>query len=577
MYIDIVPNRNSPPAILVRESKREGGKIVKRTIANISDFPPEAVAALALAFKGKKLVDPTEAFEILRSRAGGHVRAVRQAMKRLEMDTLLSSRPCREREVALAMIAQRLLRPASKLESAALFGDTTLAEDFGVEGVDEDGLYEAMDWLVERQDRIEKKLAGRHLGENSTAFYDVSCSSYHGSHCPLAVRGYNRDGLKLPSIVYGLLADPEGRPVSIQAYPGNTADPKTVPDQVDKLRESFGLSHFIIVGDRGMITQTQIETLRKTPGIGWISCLRSEAVRKLVMPSDPSDAPLFSNTDLAELTHPDFPGERLVACYNPFLAQDRADTRTELIAETQTLLEKLDKQTRTRKERFADGEVGTRLGRIINRYNVAKYFSVTIADGGLTWTCNQKNIDRDKALDGIYVIRTSEPAETLSAEDAVRAYKRLGNVEKVFRTFKGVDLRVRPIHHRLDRRVRGHLLLCMLAYYVEWHMRQALAQMLYADEDLEATRAAREPVAQAVAPENVKRKRALGKTPEQFDVRRWDGLLSSLSTITRNVCRTGSGKTKTTFTLETRPDDSQKKVFELLAADAPCWKWRCVQ
>jgi len=491
MYIDTVPNRKSPPAVLLRESVRVGAKTVKRTLANLSALPPEAVAALQVVLRGGRVVEDGGPLAIERSLPCGHVQAVTMAMRRLGMAELVSSKPCPERDAVLAMIAQRLVRPGSKLESVALFADTTLADDFGVTGVDENDLYAAMDWLLERQPFIERKLAKRHLREGSMVFYDVSSSSYHGTHCPLAVPCYNRDGLKLPGIVYGLLTDADGRPVAVRVYPGNTADPATVPDQIEALRKTFAVGRFVIVGDRGMLTSAQIDRLREVSGCGWISCLRSGDIRKLIESRDPSDAPLFTHSDLAELEHPDFPGERLIACFNP--------------------------------------------------------------------------------LDGIYIVRTSEPADAVSASDAVRAYKRLGNVEKAFRTFKGIDLRIRPINHRLEDRVRAHILLCMLAYYVEWHMRTALAPLLYADDDLEANRATRDPVAKAEPSPAVRRKCSTKESTDGIPLRRWDGLIASLSTLVRNTCRVGEGKTTVRFPRQTEPNAYQSRVFDLLAQDAPWW------
>jgi hypothetical protein len=555
-----------------------GSKTVKRTLANLSALPPEAVAALSAVLKGGRVVEATEHFAVERSRPCGHVQAVRLAMRRLGMDELVSSKPCPERDAVLAMIAQSLVQPASKLESTARFADTTLAEEFGVAGVDEDGLYAAMDWLIGRQPFIERKLAGRHLHEGATVFYDVSSSSYHGKQCPLAMRGHNRDGLKLPGIVYGLLTDRDGRPVAIRVYPGNTGDPATVPDQIESLRGAFNLGRFVIVGDRGMLTSARIEELRTHSGCGWVSCLRSGDIRKLIEARDPSHASLFTQGNLAEIAHPDFPGERLVACFNPLLAMDRAHTRDDLLACTEKLLGKLATQVERRKDApLTAAEIGVKAGRIVNKYKVGKHFALEIADGRLAWSRKQANIDREMALDGIYVVRTSEDAQTLSAPDAVRVYKRLGNVEKAFRTFKGVDLRIRPIRHHLEDRVRAHALLCMLAYYVEWHMRAALAPLLFADEDLEANRTARDPVAKALPSEAVRRKRATKKSTDGLPLRRWDGLIASLSTLARNTCRVGEGKTTVRFTRETECDDYQRRVFELLALDAPSWPKGCAQ
>ncbi len=571
MYIAIVPNRNSPPAVLLREDRREGGKTVKHTLANLSALPPEAVSALRSALKGEQLVAAAQHFGVEQSLPCGHVLAVKGTMERLGIAGLLASKPCRERDLALALIAQRVLKPDSKLGTARLFADTTLAADFGVSGADENDLYAAMDWLLEHQPFIEKKLAAWHLKAGGHVFYDVSSSSYYGKHCALAMRGHNRDGLKLPAVVYGLLTDAEGRPVAIQAWPGNTADPATVPERVEALRKRFGVERFIIVGDRGMLTSARIDELRQAGDCGWISCLRSGDIRKLMESRGETDTPLFDRANIAELEqHPDFPGERLVACFNPLLAKDRARTRTELLAATEALLEKLRAQIARRTSKpLTVAEIGVKVGRLINRHKVAKHFALDIADGRLAWTRKTEAIDRETALDGIYVIRTSEPAQSLKSADAVRAYKRLGNVEKAFRTFKGIDLRVRPIHHRLEDRVRAHLFLCMLAYYVEWHMRQALAPLLYVDEDLDAIRATRDPVAPAMpSPRAIKKKKSR-TSASGLPLRSFNGLLNALATLCANICRAGEGANAARFQCVTEVNALQQEAFGLLNVKLP--------
>ena len=570
MYIDIVPNRTSPPAVLLREDHREGKRTVKRTLANLSALPPAALAALRAALKGERLVGAAEYFAVERSLPCGHVRAVKGTMERLGMAGLIASKPCRERDWVLAMIAQRVLRPDSKLGTAARFADTTLAVDFAVEHADEDDLYAAMDWVLARQPFIEKKLAARHLLAGGRVFYDLSSSSYHGSHCPLALRCHNRDGLKLPAIAYGLLTDDGGRPVAISVYPGNTGDATTVPDQLEALRQRFSIGHFVLVGDRGMLTSTQIEKLRALGGCGWISCLRSTDIRKLLAARGPTDAPLFDQKNLAELTHPAFPGERLIACFNPLLAMDRAHTRTELLEATEQFLAKVAAQVARRTAQpLSAAEIGQKVGRGLNRYKVAKHFAIEIADGQLRWSRKADAIARELALDGLYVIRTSEPAAALCAADAVRAYKRLGDVEKAFRTFKGLDLRVRPIHHRLAPRVRAHFFLCMLAYYVEWHMRAALAPLLYVDEDLAHIRATRDPVARAQPSRSALRKKTNKRSQGGFPLRSFNGLLSTLATLCANTCRVGEGKHATRFQRPTEANPQQREAFRLLDAKVP--------
>ena len=528
MYIDIVPNRKSPPAVLLRESYREGGRTVKRTLANLSMLPPEAVAALRAALKGEHLVEAGSLFEVESSLPCGHVRAVRTAMSRLGMRDLVSSKPCPERDIVLAMIAQRIIEPGSKLETVSMFGDSTLAQEFGVQDVDENDLYAAMDWLAARQPFIERKLAGRHLAAGATVLYYVTSSSYHASECPLAQRGSNRDGSGLPGIVHGLMTDTGGRPVAVRVYPGDTADPATVPDQIGRLRDDFGMARLVFAGDCGMLTSTQIDRLREQAGCGWISCLRSPDIRRLLETRDPSGAPLFTHGNLAEITHPDFPGERLVACCNPLLAADRARMHGEL-------------------PESAEKEPGRRR--------------------------DTESIAREAALDGICVVRTSETPGSLSAPDAVRAYKRLGDVELALRVFKGTDLRIGPSCHRLEDHARTHALLGMLAHYVKWHMRQALAPLLHADKELDAARAGSDPVTRAQPTENLKCKRDKKSMPDGLRPRCWEGLLDALSTQVRSTCRAGEGRTAVRFTRDTEPNAFQTRVFQLLEADHACWQY----
>jgi hypothetical protein len=570
MYIDIVPNRSSPPAVLLREDHREGGRTIKRTLANLSALPPEAVAALRAALKGERLVGAADYFVVEQSLPCGHVRAVKGTMERLKMTDLIASKPCRERDLVLAMVAQRVVRPDSKLGTAARFADTTLAADFAVEEANEDDLYAAMDWVLQRQPFIEKKLAQRHLQAGGRVFYDLSSSSYYGSHCPLAARCHNRDGLKLPAIAYGLLTDDGGRPVALSVYPGNTGDPTTVPDQVEALRKRFAIGRFVLVGDRGMLTSAQIEKLRPLEGCGWISCLRSGDIRKLLESRGQTDTPLFDQKNLAELSHPDFPGERLIACFNPLLAMDRDRTRTELLEATEAWLGKVAGQVARRTDKpLSAAQIGEKIGRGINRYKVSKHFALEIADSHLRWSRKEASIAREKALDGVYIIRTPEPAETLSAEDAVRAYKQLGDVEKAFRTLKGLDLRMRPIHHRLETRVRAHMFLCMLAYYVEWHMRESLAPLLFVEEDLALARATRDPVAQATPSQSALAKKNSKRSHDGLPLRHFNGLLSALATLCSNTCRVGDGKHATRFQRPTEPTAHQREAFRLLEIPVP--------
>jgi len=565
MYIDIVPNRNSPPAVLLREARREGGKIVKTTIANLSQCPPEAVEAFRLALKGVELAPKENLFSVERSVPHGHVEAVLGFMGKLGMDNLLASRRCRERDLVMAMIAQRLLGPCSKLATTRMWHTTTLAGELGVEEADANELYAALDWLLSRQKDIERKLAKRHLEEGATALYDVSSSSYHGRHCVLACFGYNREGNKRPIIVYGLLTDGAGRPVSVQVYPGNTSDPATVPDRVDKLREGFGMDRVVLVGDRGMLTQARIDALRGYPNLGWISALRSDAIAGLVAQGafQPS---LFDTANLAEITSEDFPGERLTVCYNPLLAEDRKRTRGELLAATEARLQKIANEAarRTKKPLTADA-IGVKVGKIIDTHKVGKHFRFTIEDNLLRFERDEASIEEESRLDGIYIIRTSEPADRLSAEDAVRTYKSLGQVEQAFRCLKSIDLDVRPIRHRTEDHVRAHVFLCMLAYYVDWHLRKALSPVLFQDDELDTARWQRHPVAKAEPSQSAREKKHTQQTADGWPVHSLDTLLAEMATRCKNKCRAGEGKRAMHFEQITEPTAFQKHVFELLA------------
>jgi transposase len=572
MYIDIVPNRGSPPAVLLREGWREGGKVRKRTIANLSDWPQQQVEALRRLLKGEPMVSAREAFYVHRSLPHGHVEAILEAIGRLGVDRLVASRQSRQRSLVLGMMVQRLIDPGSKLACIRSWHNTTLAEELKVQDADVDELYQALDWLLARQGRIEKKLAGRHLGEGAAALYDVTSSYYEGRCCALARRGHNRDGKKNTlSIVYGLLTDREGRPVGVQVYPGDTGDPTTVPDQVDKLRGSFGLRRIVLVGDRGMLTEARIEQLRAYPQLGWISALRSGAIRRLtdggaIQPS------LFDEQDLAEIVSPEFPGERLVVCFNPLLAEDRRRTRQELLEATEKQLQKVAAAVARRTRRpMSKDQIGLKVGKVIHGYKVAKHFRLTIEDGRLEWQRDETSIAAEAALDGIYVVRTSEAAEELPRDDVVRGYKLLGQVEHGFRTLKGLEIRVRPIFHRVDDRVRAHIFLCMLAYYVEWHLRRVWAPLLFDDEELPQDRQERHPVRPAKPSASAQRKKRTRQTAEGLEVQSFPTLLECLATRCRNTCSVrgvgngeAPGQGKSTFECLTDPTPLQGKAFELV-------------
>jgi transposase len=550
---------------LLRQSYRHDGKVKHRTLGNLSHLSPRLIDLIQRSLRGEVLVSPAEAFRTTTSKPHGHVEAVLTACRQLGLENLLASKPSRQRSLILALIAQRILFPCSKLATTRYWHTSTLAEELGVGDADPKELYAAMDWLLRRQHAIEQKLAQRHLAEGAVVLYDVSSSYYEGRTCPLACYGHNRDGKKgLPIIVYGLLTDAQGRPVALDVYPGNTADPATVPDQVDKLRGRFALSRVVLVGDRGLLTQTQIDTLRDYPGLGWISALRSEAIHELIERGHLQRS-LFDRKDLAEIRSPDFPGERLIACYNPLLADQRQHKRRQLLEATEVDLRRLAAEVRRRTQKpLRAAAIGLKAGKVIGRYKMAKHFRLEIADGHFTWTRDAAAIAREEQLDGIYVIRTSERAKTWAAADCVRTYKGLARVEQAFRCFKGLDLRIRPIHHRVDPRVRAHLFLCLLAYYVEWHLRRAWAPLLYADDELEADRRERDPVKPARPSESAQAKKRTHTTPGGWPAQSFGSLLAHLGTRVRNTHQLVADTSGATFQQVTEPDALQAEAVRLL-------------
>jgi len=565
MYIETVPNRNSRPAILLREGWREGKKVRKRTLANLTDWPGEKVEALRRLLKGERLVAAQDAFAIERSLPHGHVAALLAMTRRIGLDRLLAARPCRERDLVLAMILERLLHPASKLATTRLWHTTSLAQELGVEDADVDQLYGAMDWLLECQDRIEQALARRHLGAGAPVFYDVTSSYYEGRSCPLMRFGHNRDGKKgKPQLVYGVLTGRGGRPVAVAVYPGNTGDPATLPDQLDKLKERFGLARVVLVGDRGLLTETQIARLRQHPQLGWVAALRSAAIRRLVEQKH-LQLSLFDQQNLAEITAPAFPGERLIACYNPFLADERARKRADLLAATEKDLAKIARQVQRRtKTPLSAAAIGQKVGRVIARFKVAKHFRLDLADGAFAYRRDQEAIAAEARLDGIYVLRTSEPEARLSAEDTVRTYKDLAQVERLFRTLKGIEVLVRPIRHRDERRVRAHVFLCLLSAYLEWHLRRAWASLLFEDDTLEQERQARDPIAPATPTPHARRKKATRRTDEGLPLHSLDTLIADLATRCRNTCRLQGDPDAPTFTQITAPTPLQRRAQDLI-------------
>jgi len=561
MYIERVPNRNSPPAVLLRESYREGGRVKKRTLANLSHLSDATIEGLRRVLRGDTVVAPDDAFTIERSRPHGHVAAVVGAIKKLGLDRLLASRRSPERDRAVALIASRVLAPDSKLATAraldANSATSTLGEMLGLETVEAEDLYAAMDWLGDRQAKIEKALAKRHLHEGTLVLYDVSSSYFEGRSCPLAAIGHPRDKKKGKlQIVFGLLCNAEGCPVAVEVYAGNTGDPTTLKDQIEKVRTRFGLSRVVFVGDRGLLTSARIrEELAPVEGLDWVSALRTEQIRKLAEDGGPLQMSLFDKTDLAEITHPDFPGERLVACMNPLLAVERARKREDLLQATERELEKV--ATATRREKRAlrgKDQIGLRVGKV--------------TDTAFTYGRKQQAIDAEAALDGFYVLRTSVPKEVLGAEDTVRAYKDLAKVERAFRCLKTVDLHLRPIHHRLVPRVRAHVFLCVLAYYVEWHMRRAWAPLLFAEDDPQGAAERRgSPVKPARRSASAEAKALTKKTSDGETVHRFRGLLEHLATLTKNTIQPAGNLPS--FDRLTVPTSLQQKAFDLLEVSIP--------
>jgi transposase len=550
---------------LLRRTFRVGTQVKHETLGNISHLPPSLIDLIRRSLAGECFLPAASAFRIEHSHPHGHVQAVLGSIRRLGLDSLIASKPCPERNLVLAMIAERLLHPCSKLATTRLWHTTTLAQQLDVASATEDDLYRAMDWLLARQPQIEKKLASRHLSAGALVLYDVSSSYYEGHHCPLARLGHNRDNKQgLPIIVYGLLTDCEGRPVAIDVYPGNTGDPTTVPDQVDKLRKRFSLSRVVLVGDRGMLTQAQIRKLKQHPGLGWISALRGPAIRELVETAS-LQLSLFDQTNLAEIASPDYPGERLVACFNPLLAEERRRKRRELIEATEKDFAKIAAQVKRRtRTPLRETEIALKVGKISNRYKMAKHFALSIADGAFSWSQKEDSIRRESQLDGVYVVRTSEPKSSCSAADTVRRYKSLAQVERAFRSLKGIDLKIRPIHHRTEDHVRAHILLCMLAFYVEWQMRRDLAPLLFDDEELSQTRQHRDPVAPAECSASAKAKKVDRVTNDGLPVHSFDTLLQELSARCSNTCRIPADSSGRTFEQLTELTPLQARAFQLL-------------
>jgi hypothetical protein len=546
---------------LLRRSYRDGGKVRKETLANLSHLPPEAIAAVRSVLAGKTLVGADGAVRVERTLPHGHAAAVHAMARTLGFPGLLGP-PGPDRDLAYALVISRVLRPGSKLSTLAWWGDVTLGADLGVAGASTDDVYAAMDWLAARQDDIEKQLAARHLRAGGIAMFDLSSSWVEGRRCELAAYGYSRDGKRgKAQIEYGLLTDPDGRPVAVRVFTGNTGDPKTFPEAVDAVRGAFALQQMIMVGDRGMITSARVTALRELPGMAWITCLRAPAIKKLMADGGPLQLSLFDEQDLAEITSPDFPGERLVCCRNPVMAAERARKREDLLAATEDDLAKI--AARVAAGRLADPDkIGLTAGKVINKRKVAKHFILGISAGQITWQRDQAAIAAEAATDGIYVIRTPVSAETLGAPAAVAACKGLSRLERDFRSIKADDLDLRPIWHRLEDRVRAHVLICTLACYLTWHLRRAWAPLTYADEHPPARA---NPVAPARRSPAADAKAAAKTGPGNQPLRSFRGLIDHLATLTRDTIRIAGQPVDTLTT----PTPGQRRAFDLIGTPVP--------
>jgi len=567
MYIDTVPNRNSPPAVLLRHSSRQGDKIVKTTLANLSDWPPAQVELLRRVLKGETLVSPAAALAIERSLPHGHVAATLGTLRRLGLDQVLARSRSRQRDLVCAMIVARVLAPASKLATARGLRQQTASSSLGallgLDTVEEDELYEAMDWLLARQTRLEGQLAKRQLQQGSVVLYDVTSTYFEGRRCPLARYGHSRD--ERPGnlqIVFGLLTDQQGCPLAVEVFEGNTADPKTVAAQIGKLRQRFALKEVVLVGDRGMLTSARIrEELASEQGVGWITALKATQIQRLATEGS-LQLSLFDERDLAEIQHPAYPGERLIACRNPLLAEQRRRKRQELLAATEKQLEKIAAATQRRRRPLrGKHEIGLAVGKVLGRYKMGKHFQLQIDEDRLQWQRKTASIAREAALDGIYVIRSSVTAAAFTSEQVVAQYKNLSTVERAFRSLKSVDLKVRPIHHYRAGRVKAHVLLCMLAYWLEWHMRQALAPLLFDDEDREGAQTLRTSIVAPSQRSHAAHNKAAGKrTAEGLPVHSFRTLLADLATLTRNRVRLD----QQSFDMLATPTAVQQRALDLL-------------
>jgi len=544
-------------AHLLRRSYREGGKVKKRTVANLSHLPDEVIELIRGALRGERFVPASEAFQIERSLPAGHIEAVLSLARRLELARLLDRSPSSERDLCLAMIVQRVVGPGSKLQMTRSFQQSTLASELSVEGADEDELYGAMDWLLARQERIERALARRRLKDGTLVLYDVSSSYFEGRSCPLAERGYSRDGKRgTPQIVYGLVCAPDGCPIAVEVFEGSLHDDKTLPSQIDKLKERFGLSSVVVVSDRGMVTKANLERLRQTDGAAWITALKAPQVQRLVKQGD-LQLTLFDEQNLAEIASDDYPGERLVVCRNPLVAKDRARKREDLLQATERALQEIADRV---EQGTLQGQaaIGLAAGAVWNRWRVKKHFELEITDTNFSFARKTEQIAAEAALDGIYVLRTSASAEALEAPDVVRSYKQLKEVERGFRTLKG-PLELRPIHHRLEDRVKAHVFVCMLSYHLSWHLRRALKPLLFDDEEPPERP---DPVAKARRSQAAERKARTKRTAAGEPCHSLETLLAELATRTRNTIRLQGSDT--TFDQLTTPTPTQARALALI-------------
>ena len=543
---------------LLRRSYRKDGKVKKQTLANLSHLPPEVIELIRGALKGVHYLPAGDAFTIERSLPAGHVNAALQMARRLELAKLLDPKPSRQRDLALAMICQRALAPMSKLATTRAFERSTLAEELDVRSADEDDLYAAMDWLRERQEQIEDRLARRHLADGQLVLYDVSSSYFEGRSCELAALGYSRDGKRgTPQIIYGLLCDKPGRPIAVEVFPGQLQDSQTLSSQIQKLKERFALSSVVVVCDRGMVSKANLDLLKGSEGLAWITALKAPQIKKLVK-DGALQLSLFDEQDLGEIKCDQYPGERLVVCRNPLVGAERSRKRDELLAATEAELQQIAGRVASGTLCGAD-QIGMAVGPALKRYRVGKHFQVQITEGSLTYARKSLQISAEAALDGFYVLRTNLTEAELAGGDVVRSYKGLEQVERAFKTFKGPELQIRPIHHRLSERVRAHVLLCMLAYYLTWHLRFAWAPLLFKDE---APLALTDPVAKAQRSRAAQRKAQRKRTAEGEVAHSYRSLIEELSTLTRNTIRLAG--TEATFNKLSEPSRLQARALELV-------------